>query len=431
MSDLDSATAILATASEAAPADSLDSSVTNPADQSDVPPSPAEGAVDSPAVPGEEGSDSPGQKPLPTTAQIRASLKAFREASPEHAQAAKLLNDGYSRYEAYKSEFPTVEEARTVKAQIESVGGLEGLAEMQSVMSSIEETDSLLEAGDPRVLDQIAEDAPEGFKRLAPAYLSKLQKLDPEVFVKTIQPHLVAGLEQAGLPQVLSYLASKLSDKPELADIANQALDWFKNQKQLAERFNSDVLNPERQRIQDEMGQVQKERQEMLQSSISAAVDTHIRQELGGRLRPYSAALNALPMAQREDIARACINTLGAALEADKAYQTQVKAMMGARRPDQAKIIAFNKQKVSALADRVIEAVVKNYGLKAGAAPAPKRGTRGAAPAPKGADNGPKPFVQLSGPPRESEIDWNHQFMNERAFIQHRAILKDGRWVKW
>lgn len=429
MSDIDSATAILATASEAASVSEIPgSSVPNPADQSDAPPSNAEGAVDSPATDGEEGADSPGQKPLPTTAQIRQALKAFRESNADYASAAKLLNDGYSRYEAYKSEFPTVEEARTVKAQLESVGGLEGLANMQSVMSSIEETDSLLESGDPKVLDQIAEDAPEGFKRLAPAYLNKLQKLDPDAFVRTVQPHLIAGLEQAGLPQVLTYLASKLSDKPELAEVVNNTLAWLREQKQLAERFNGDALNPDRQRVQDEMSQVQKERQEMLQTAVSTTVDSHIRQELGTRLRPYSAALNAMPVAQRADIARACISTLGAALEADKAYQTQIKAMMGARRPDQAKIIAFNKQKVSALADRVIEAVVKNYGLKAGAAPAPKRG---AAPAQRATDKGPKPFVQLSGPPSESQIDWNHQYMNEKAFIQHRAILRDGRWVKW
>jgi hypothetical protein len=427
MSATDTATGILAAAAPdtyASPAP--DPEITTP--DNDAPDSPAtsDSAADTSQSSETDGADKGTPSKVPSTAEIRASLKAFREANPDHSQAAKLLNDGYSRYEAYKSVFPTVEDARTIKTHLDSVGGLEGIAEMQSTLTAIEETDALLDAGDPKVLDQILEDAPEGFAKLAPHYLEKLAKANPEAFLRAIQPHFVKSLVDANFNNVLEYLSSQVADKPEAKQVVDSMRQWFEEQKGLAERNKVDSLNPEREKISKEWDSINKEKRTELERGITSAVDPHIRSELGGRLRAYSAALNALPLAVQQDVARACIVGLGAALRADKPYQSQIKALMEARKPDRDKIIALNKNKVTEKADTIIANVVKSYGLKPGAAP-----KKNAAPANTSKTPTSTKIVKLSAPPKDSDIDWNHANMSQMAYIKHRAVLKDGRFVSW
>ena len=382
----------------------------------------------------EENGDKDGENTppkLPSTAEIRASLKAFRDASPEHAQAAKLLNDGYSRYEAYKQVFPTVDDARNFKTQLDTLGGIEGIANMQSTLASVEETDALLESGDPRVLDAIFEDSPEGAKKLAPHFLNKLAKIDSQTYERTLQPHLVRSLMESNFPQVLGYLASKLGDNADAKAVVANMQQWFEGQKSLAERTNADTLSPERDQLNKDREAIQSERRKDFETQVGGAVSTHINSELGGKLRPYAAALNALPVAVRQDVARACITELANALKADKAYQTQVNAMMGARKPDRDKIIAFNKNKVSSLANAVIEKVVKGYNLKPGAAAKANVSSSGKAKAGAQKASISTKIVKLNAPPKDADIDWSHENMSTEAYIRHRAILKGGKMVSW
>lgn len=436
MSAMDTADAILSTATAVpatsspqdapndSPADALDTTttaaVTSPEDQS--------GAGE-----GEGTGESGGTPTLPTTKQIRESLKAFRDSNPEHAQAAKLLNDGYSRFEAYKAVFPTVDDARTVKATLDTIGGLEGLASMQQILATVDETDALLDAGDPAVLDRILEDAPDGFKKLASPYLAKLQKADPDAYARALQPHFVRSLVDSNFPQVMQALHKMVADKPEAAALVKNVIDWFEGQKNQADRVSADTLNPERDALKKDREAFEKERQTEFHKSLSGEIDAHIRQELGTRLKPYAAALNALPVAVRQDVARAAMSVLGKAMEADKAFQSQTQAMLGSRKPDRTKIIGLSKTKVTALADTVIAEVVKNYGLTAGA--------KKAATAKTGAQAAPQStaIIKLTKPPSDTDIDWEYPDA-QKAFIMHRAALKENvakarglksRFVSW
>lgn len=429
MSAVDSATAILSTAT-AVPA--LDSPQAPPPDPSiTAPDAPTDVAVDTDIATDDLGgggvdSATPGGEPggqLPTTAQIRASLKAFRDSNPEHAQAAKLLNDGYSRYEAYKAVIPTVEEARTIRAALDTVGGLDGLAELQSLTSSVETTDALLESGDPAVLDQIFEDAPEGIVKLAGPYLSKLAKANPEAYNRAVTPHFVRFLQASNFPSVLGALANAVKDKPEALAIVQDMTEWFANEKNLADRLNTDSISPERDRLNKDRESFAKEQRSELEKSIGTAVSSHINQELGSRLKPYAAALNALPVGQRQAVARACITELAAALTADEPYQRLRKSLMDARKPEKDRIVGLNKTQVTKLADAVVTKVVKDFGLKPGAVK----------PATKVADKGKSQdtrIVKIARAPKDSEIDWEYPDAS-KAYILHRARLKSGQFVEW
>lgn len=432
MSAPDLATAILSTASSvdpAPPSSNSSNDTPNSPDSSTDSSTTTEEAVDSPDSPDGESSESSeggDQTPkVPSTAEIRASLKAFREANPDHAQAAKLLNDGYSRYEAYKAVIPTVEDARNMVAQLDALGGFEGIADLQSTLQAVEETDSLLDAGDPKVIDQIIEDSPDGFQKIVPHAVNKLREMNPEAFNAMVRPHLIRGLAEANFPQVVDYLISQLGDKPEVQKVVNSMKNWFENQKMEAERTSTDFLTPEREKFAKEKADHAATVRKDFEAGIETAVASHLNTTLGTALRPYSAALNALPPAIRQDVARACITELASALRADKAYQTAVNAAMKSRRPDRDKIIVMNKTAITNKAAAVIAKVVKNYSLTPGT-PSKKTGK---------ADT-KQPVVQtgvtkLSKPPKDTDIDWNHPNMSQEAYIRHRAVLKNGRFVSW
>ena len=434
MSDLSAGILGLATSaapdsSAAPPADApeVDTVETDTTDVAEVPPDGAIEATDTGEAPAEgDKSAAP-----PNASQIRAALKAFREASPEHAQAAKLLNDGYSRAEAYKEVFPDVATARNVRAALDTIGGIEGLSELQSTIASVEETDSLLDAGDPKVLDQIIEDSPEGFKKIAPHVLSRLQKLDADTFQKTLQPHLVRSLIDANFPATLQYLERAVGDNADAKAVVQNIMQWFEGQKSVAERLNNDTLNPEREKLNTERQQLVKERQDELKGRIAQDTDSHIRQELGTKLRPFSESLKTLPEAVRADVARACITHLAQALRADKAFQTQLQTMLNSKKPDRERIVRFTNEKVSSLGDKIIETVVKSYGLKTGK-PAARTTTTTKAVTESPAAN--SAMVKLARQPNINDIDWETPGA-QQGFIAGRALMKSGqfkgRYVQW
>src|SRR5580700_1836210 len=307
MSDLSSGILSLATA--AAP----EAPTSAPADTSDaVDETPVDAGVDAQVdtldagAGGEQDGEKAASGAAPSAKELSAALKAFREANPEHGAAAKLLNDGYRRAEAFQEVFKGgVQEARGVRAALDAIGGTEGLATLQSTVASVEETDALLDAGDPKVLDAIIEDSPEGFKKLAPHVLSRLQKLDAEAFGRTIQPHLVRGLADANFAGVLSALASKVSDNAEASAIVRDMQAWFESQKQQAERQNADALNPEREKLSQREAKLVESERKQFEGQVSAQVDPHIRQTLGASLKPFSNSLKSQPLGVQQAIASA------------------------------------------------------------------------------------------------------------------------------
>ena len=86
---------------------------------------------------------------------------------------AKALNDTVGKGRAYEQVWPTVREAREAKTLVESFGGKDGLAQVQQTLSRVQEIDAALESGDPRAVEALWKDAPEGMVKLAPMIFSK------------------------------------------------------------------------------------------------------------------------------------------------------------------------------------------------------------------------------------------------------------------
>lgn len=302
---------------------------------------------------------------------IRKALKAFRETSPENAPVAKELHNIVGRYNAYKQEFPTVSAAREAKAILGAVGGTEGLASLQETLRSVNDTDSKLYSGDPRVIDDLIEDFKrenklDAFGKLAQPFLDKLRTTDEKAYRAALRPHFFQGLVDSNFPTVLGALSEELgAEKPnvdKLKGIVSNIAKWLDGERNAVESGAKANLDPDRQAFEKERTEFQTAKQKEFQASVNADWNRENSRVLGEALRPYMK----LPFAKnwtdgtKQSLAREIMGTLLTDLTADKTYQSQMDALWNTKSPDKAKILDYHKAKVETIGKRIVNQVLEN-----------------------------------------------------------------------
>jgi len=116
--------------------------------------------------------------PLP--AEVVRMLRELGKERPDVLPMTKALQDSYYSSKAYRDLF-NIDDARSIKATMEAVGGLDGLNELQSRAEQLEQMDKMAESGDPKLMTSMASQSPEGFKKLVPVALEQLERFGTEV----------------------------------------------------------------------------------------------------------------------------------------------------------------------------------------------------------------------------------------------------------
>jgi hypothetical protein len=320
----------------------------------------------------------PGDEKTPQ--EIRRVLKAIKDADPKNAAAVKQLHGAFERYNAFKEIYPTVQEAQEAKQFIENIGGYDGFEQLQTTLKSVEESDQLLYAGDGKLIDDIyeqmkGENKQDSFGKLASPFLDKLKEVDKKAYYNTLTPHYVASLEASHLPQVLSALTAALGkgDEAGLAQAKELVADmdgWFKSLKGEAEKSKQGptpeqlALKAEREKFQKEQADFKTNQTKEFQQAVGKEAETSNNKKLGAELTPYlkTAYFKAFKTENLKPLARQIQDDLRSELTADKGYQTQMKALWGAKNPDRAKILQFHNTKIETMAARIVrDAVNKMY----------------------------------------------------------------------
>ncbi len=396
----------------------------------------------------------PGDKTTPEN--LRKLLKAMKDADPNNAAAVKELHGAFERYNAYAKEFATVQDARDAKAFLELMGGPEGYEKLNNTVESINESDKLLYAGDPALLDNIIEDLKsegkiDAFGKLAGPFLDKLKGLDKDAYYDTFQPHFLAGLKEVNMPGAIAGIMEALNDAdPARAveaakKIAGGMSDWYKGL-EAQSKPKVDPLSPERKKFDEERAAFQKQQEEFktnqtkeFQTNVAKECEKSNNTLLGKELGPY-IKMPFFKSFSRENFIPLG-NTIKADLyedlKADKAYQAQMKAMWGAKTPDRAKITEYHKAKVEAIADRIVRtAVQKMYpgyakgGSAAGRVAAVEAKKTAQAKVETAAAASGKP-IYVAAKPAWDSIDWDKD-PKQHLFIAGKAYLKgSGKLVTW
>lgn len=377
---------------------------------------------------------------------IRKALKAWRDTSPESAEIARKLNYIVGHEQGYVKEFPTVQEARQAKFILNSVGGPEGIAQLQSTIKSINETDQLLYNGDPKVLDNILEDMKregklDAFGKLASPFLDKLKATDQKVYVSTLRPHLHAQLVEANLPSVISAMEEALYMKgedgkpaPDLKTIAAAIAEqrkWFNwlDQEVKAAGKKDPELESRREAFEKERSDFQSQQTKAFQNEVNTDWNRINNVELGTALKPYLK----LPFAKnwtdatKKSVANEIMSTFLADLKADKAYQSRMDSLWSEAKPDKAKIIELHEGKTKLIASRVVKDVLDarypGFSSVKGAPVTKTPVAKAAAPA------GPvKPVFQTTMPKNE-DVDWDKT--SDVLFTTGRFFDRRGAFRTW
>ena len=372
----------------------------------------------------EEGQEELKAGETPTPQKIRDALKALKDASPENAKIANVLKDAYGRAEAIKQVFPGgIQEARQFKSTVDSFGGVEAITNMQHLASSVEATDAQLAAGDPAVLDDLVKDFGEGLVKLAPHYLDRIQRQNPEAFTATIQPHAINYLMQNRFGDVVDYMDRALAagDVKGATESLKSVKEWLAQQTDVAQKAKQPQAqnNEETQKLRQ---QLQERDEKEFRQNVSNESLSHRNKELGSRLKGY---LNAsMSQGQKEDVARAVITEWQRQLSSDKAFQSQIKALREAKNRDPKRISSLINSKTSMIADAVIRATVQKYNLKPGAR---GKATPAAKPSAQTGNVSRGTPIKIAAMPSPDSVDWDKT--TEEMIVQGQRILKDGRFV--
>jgi hypothetical protein len=188
-------------------------------------------------------------------AELRRRADAMTDPVEKKAELdrIKFLYDTSGKARGYEQQFPTVREAREVKALLEAVGGREGVQQMQATLSEIEQVDQALSAGDPSVVERMWEEAPDGMPKLMPALLDKFAQVKPQEYERFIAPRSIGYLDNAGFPQAFDRMV-QLYDAGKTEDaqaIRNELIQWVSGNRQAAQQQKQ--TDPEVERLRAEL----------------------------------------------------------------------------------------------------------------------------------------------------------------------------------
>lgn len=209
----------------------------------------------------------------------------------------KFLYDTSGKARGYEEVYPTVREAREVKALIESVGGREGVVQMQSLLSEVEQIDQMLSAGDTSVIDRLWQEAPEGMPKLVPAILDRFAKEKPQEYEQFIAPKSIGFLDQQGFPQAFDAMvkAYEANDLTTAQKIKDQLVQWVVGNRQQAQQQKQ--TDPEVERLRKELEtRNQKEESAKVDTAYNAVI-SHAGPEIDRHLKPVVAKLGLSPEA--------------------------------------------------------------------------------------------------------------------------------------
>lgn len=293
--------------------------------------------------------------------EMRAALKQWETSSPEAAKFAKQARDNHARLFALNQLEPKgIDGVRERYAMLEGLShgdlkGSDAISALQDEVQSIQEVDQYIAAGDPRALEAFDESFNGGLAKLAPAYLDRVLKSDPDAFNSAILPYFTQTLAQSDLVKEYNALIDVLNaqgdprfdDKTKMSFAIQQLTKMGQWLNDLSNRAGQIKAAP---KVDDQRAQFDQERTQFEQQKQEAHWERSIYPEAGKAveakfnemLAPYQKRLQ-LTQVQR-DAAFADFKAKNTALcNADAVYTRQLKVYRAQKSPDAKAVLNFVK----------------------------------------------------------------------------------------
>ena len=376
------------------------------------------------------------------TKEYRDWLKSIK-ADPAMGRHAKTAYNDHGRMLALQElEDRGVDGVREKYALLESVGGAEGLQQLQTQLQDMEAVDNAILAGDPKSFELLGEDFKPGLLKLAPHFLDFIAKSDPQVYAEALQPHLFGSLIQAPLTQsivsVEQILTSNATPEQKLEAITAQIEkmgQWYQEQKQLAgAKKEPPKQNEWEQKYKDREEQDSRTANERVwKEEITPPVAKYESERISQLAKPYGLKVDADGMARFRDDVKAELSRRG---KADAGYMKQMGLYQKSKQPNAQAVQNYVKSGINKHVKASVEAVMNKSpwkllrGKSGGSAQVSQSAPRQGSPVQSGTRTVAPTIVGAK--PSPNDVDWGK--FNKQSSAQKYAFvypLKNGRVVQW
>jgi hypothetical protein len=366
---------------------------------------------------------------LPT--QLRKALREFIAGNPEFGKANPRLERQLSAA-LFKSQqtdrYGGLQTLRAAAETVEQHGGPQAIAEMAEEVEASRLMDQGFRDGDPVLVSTIAEQYPDGFKLIVGPAIAKLESMDLAAHDRAISPAIVRTMERCGVYGTLADLETAIAGERFEDIVKHQGAlkQFFRELRSFATQAHApDPLKADREKLQQERSEVQKERTSTFYGGVRSQVSNEVmgytnrllRQELAGRKLTVGTA-NRVRKQINEDLAHA-VNTADG-------YTAKYNAVMAQADPDHA--VKFITSAARAKLPLVVKKVLRDFNI----AGRNGGGTTLRRTAGSGGERGSSSTV--AGRPRTSEVDFTRT--DKATYLSSigrhgTAYLKNGKQAKW
>jgi hypothetical protein len=381
---------------------------------------------DAPPPTGEEGDlsdiETDGRKIEGAT---RAAIAALKKVDPA---AAKRVAESYFRDQAVlketgaKNTGEAITQIRTMKATIESLGGEQGIADLQTEVADYRKEIEQFAAGDPALIQSLGEANPEGLAKSGTQSLEWLKANKPEIYENTIRAPFMERFNKLNFPGFIASVkaAVKEGKGQEAWDLIAGYDKWLKEETgKLESAKAAPAKNPEAEKLAKEKAEFEETKQKDFISRVDTDVNRANNPELDKLIGPLQKQLG-LQKEGMNHFRNGLIARVWKVLANDKPYLASVKTLRS--KGDAGKLASYIH---GAFKERLPEQfrlhrneIYPNIG-------------KTKAPAPAAPANGKQPQrvinIQAGQRPKREDVDWSKT--TDTMWISGRAILTNGKSV--
>jgi hypothetical protein len=362
-------------------------------------------------------------------AKTRAEIAELKKTNP---QAAKKWAESYFRNQAVMKEFPeaktpgeAISAIRNMRATIESLGGEQGITELQTEVQDYRNEIQQFANGDKALIEQLYDPQnPQGLIRSTRNSLDVLRDKNIEHFDEAILPHFSARLEQSGLVRTVDNLLALVKEGKgqESYDLLGKIKGWLGDIKEKADNIGKSATtkNPEAEKLAKDREEFENQKKTEFQTRVETDVNRANNPELDKLINPLQKDLG-LKKEGMNHFRNGLIARVWKVLANDKAYLNNVRSIRA--KGDSVKTADYIHR---AFIERLPEQfrlhrneIYPNIGTK----PKPAAGAQ---------PNGEKKVVPINVTqgqrPRREQVDWVKT--SDSMWIAGMAYLLDGKLVK-
>jgi hypothetical protein len=374
---------------------------------------------------------------------VWASMRALKDVAPEHLPALREMSRTYGTLQGFKELWSRVEDARVDKSTLESFGGFEGLTKLQNIAERSEQINDMLERGDPKMLDDMIESSKEGFVKLMPEAIKRLERVDPQGHYETLLRPILSVFQKADLRGALETSMREMeAGTPDgfrrAGEWVQKTLAWLGKLEKDAQDLDGRYQDPRIGRFQQEQERFTQTQQKATVDEISRHMDDHMRDTVRPMLTNLAKGRN-ISQQGLDDLQNAVQTKIREALAKDQFFVSSVKNLVRGRNVENA--LKFVRPQI----DKVRQAAVRDvwttrYGSaqprqpqpqpRAAAEPRPTNGTQEPIYS-RGPGSSPTNPIPVRSKPDMRELDMAKD-PNQINMIAGRGFLKSAnKWVTW